>query len=115
MLLIWVAWIYNDIWALFKQATASEMSERALEEERMLSVLEYVWKLEEELHQQVGRQPAATPTPTTGGRSKSVGVSRSKTQSPVERTMSSEEIARNVAATMMCAITDNLSIVAKTL
>ncbi len=91
------------------------MSERALEEERRLSVLEYVWKLEEELHQQAGRRPAATPAPTTGGRSKSVGVSRSKTQSPVEITMSSEETATNAAATMMCAITDNLSIVAKTL
>ncbi|CAM6047455.1 unnamed protein product [Sphagnum compactum] len=90
-----------------REATASEMSERALEEERRLSVLEYVWKLEEELHQQAGRRPAATPAPTTGGRSKSVGVSRSKTQSPVERTMSSEETATNAAATMMCAITDN--------
>ncbi len=90
-----------------REATASEMSERALEEERRLSVLEYVWKLEEELHQQAGRRPAATPAPTTGGRSKSVGVSRSKTQSPVERTMSSEETATKAAATMMCAMTDN--------
>jgi len=61
-----------------REATASEMSERALEEERRLSVLEYVWKLEEELHQHAGRRPAATPAPTTGGISKSVGVSRSK-------------------------------------
>jgi hypothetical protein len=90
-----------------REATASEMSERALEEERRLSVLEYVWKLEEELHQQAGRRPAATLAPTTGGRSKSVGVSRSKTQSPVERTMSSEETATKAAATMMCAMTDN--------
>ncbi|CAM6076405.1 unnamed protein product [Sphagnum tenellum] len=90
-----------------REATASEMSERALEEERRLSVLEYVWKLEEELHQQAGRRPTATPAPTTGGRSKSVGVSRSKTQSPVERTMSSEETATKASATMMCAMTDN--------
>jgi len=90
-----------------REATASELSERALEEERRLSVLEYVWKLEEELHQQAGRRPAATPAPTTGGRSKSVGVSRSKTQSPVERTMSSEETATKASATMMCAMTEN--------
>jgi hypothetical protein len=90
-----------------QEATASEMSERALEEERRLSVLEYVWKLEEELHQQAGRRAAATSAPTTRGRSKSVGVSRSKTQSPVKRTTSSEETATKAAATMMCAMTDN--------
>ncbi|KAH9563772.1 hypothetical protein CY35_05G143200 [Sphagnum magellanicum] len=90
-----------------REATASEMSERALEEERRLSVLEYVWKLEEELHQQTGRRAAATSAPTTRGRSKSVGVSRSKTQSPVKRTTSSEETATKAAATMMCAMTDN--------
>jgi hypothetical protein len=90
-----------------REATASEMSERALEEERRLSVLEYVSKLEEELHQQAEKRPAATAAPTTGGRSKSVGVSRSKTQSPVERTMSSEETATKASATVMCAMTDN--------
>jgi len=49
----------------------ASFSEREIEEKR-LSVLEYVWKFEEQLHhhQQGGRQPPSAPT---GGRPKSAG------------------------------------------
>ncbi len=64
-----------------------EVSDRgALEKKRLLSVLEHLWKLEEELHQQAGLKQNALI-----GETKTVGVvSSCKTQSPVKRTMSSE-------------------------
>ncbi|CAK9233858.1 unnamed protein product [Sphagnum troendelagicum] len=54
-----------------KWDSQASFSEREIEEKR-LSVLEYVWKFEEQLHhhQQGGRQPPSAPT---GGRPKSAG------------------------------------------
>ncbi|CAK9191495.1 unnamed protein product [Sphagnum troendelagicum] len=77
-----------------------EASDRALEEERRSSVLEYVWKLEEEFHEKARRkQPAQI------GRSKNAQVLRSKTQSPVERAVTSEMATK--AETSMSVMTED--------
>lgn len=61
------------------QASLDKVKEDRRIEEKRLSVLEYVWKFEEQLQQQGGR-PAVQVA-----RTKSFVDSRSKTQSPVER------------------------------
>jgi hypothetical protein len=77
-----------------------EVSDRgALEKKRLLSVLECLWKLEEELHQQAGLKQNALI-----GETSTVGVvSSCKTQSPVKRTMSSET-ATSSLQTMISAM-----------
>ncbi len=82
------------------QEASEKLSDRALEEERRLSVLEYVWKLEEEFHEKARRkQPAQI------GGSKSAQVLRSKTQSPVERAVTSEMATK--AETSMSVMTED--------